>query len=94
MEELINNFTLEEVTAASYSDLFDFVHSDKICEGRYECKNYVLIKISSSQLLIYKIHIGMENLSVQPAALTAKNYLLKKINSRAYQLKLNNIQNI
>ena len=37
---------------------------------------------------------GMENTKYQEAVLVAKTYLLKKINSMAYQLHLEDIQNI
>jgi hypothetical protein len=36
----------------------------------------------------------MENTKYQPAVMVARNYLLKKINSRAYELKLPDIQNV
>lgn len=52
------------------------------------------MKISSGQFIIYHINIGMENTKYQPAVMVARNYLLKKINSRAYELKLPDIQNV
>ena len=50
--------------------------------------------ISSNQFIIYRICLGMENTKYQEAVLVAKTYLLKKINSMAYQLHLEDIQNI
>ena len=53
-----------------------------------------IMKISSNQFIIYRICLGMENTKYQEAVLVAKTYLLKKINSMAYQLHLEDIQNI
>ena len=69
MNELIQQFITDEVTALTYSDLWNFVNSNSICRG-------------------------MENTKYQEAVLVAKTYLLKKINSMAYQLHLEDIQNI
>ena len=69
MNELIQQFITDEVTALTYSDLWNFVNSNSIC-------------------------LGMENTKYQEAVLVAKTYLLKKINSMAYQLHLEDIQNI
>ena len=52
------------------------------------------MKISSGQFIIYRVNIGVENTKYQPAVMVARNYLLKKINSRAYELKLPDIQNV
>ena len=46
------------------------------------------------EFIIYRICLGMENTKYQEAVLVAKTYLLKKINSMAYQLHLEDIQNI
>lgn len=54
----------------------------------------MIMKISSNQFIIYRICLGMENTKYQEAVLVAKTYLLKKINSMAYQLHLEDIQNI
>ncbi len=94
MEEFLKNFVLEEVNSVTYEDLWNFVRSNSICRGTYEGQNHIVMKISSTQFIIYQLNIGMENTKCQPALVVAKNYLLKKINSRAYELKLPDIQNI
>ena len=88
MEELIAQFLEEEVTSITYSELWSFVKSNSILRGPFEGQHHIVMKISSGQFIIYKINIGMENTKYQPAVVVAKNYLLKKINSRAYDLKL------
>ena len=85
MNELIQQFITDEVTALTYSDLWNFVNSNSICRGTFE---------GSNQFIIYRICLGMENTKYQEAVLVAKTYLLKKINSMAYQLHLEDIQNI
>ncbi|MBQ8965372.1 hypothetical protein [Ruminococcus sp.] len=94
MEELITQFLEDEVTSITYSELWSFVRSNSILRGTFEGQRHIVMKISSGQFIIYKINIGMENTKYQPAVVVAKNYLLKKINSRAYDLKLPDIQNI
>jgi hypothetical protein len=94
MEEFLKDFVQEEVNGVTYRELWNFVKSNSICRGTYEGQGYIVMKISSSQLIIYKLNIGMENTKYQPALVVAKNYLLKKINSRAYALDLPDIQNI
>lgn len=94
MEEFLKNFVLEEVNGVTYEDLWNFVRSNSICRGTYEGQSHIVMKISSTQFIIYQLNIGMENTKCQPALVVAKNYLLKKINSRAYELKLPDIQNI
>ena len=94
MEELIAQFLEDEVTSITYSELWSFVKSNSILRGTFEGQHHIVMKISSGQFIIYKINIGMENTKYQPAVVVAKNYLLKKINSRAYDLKLPDIQNI
>lgn len=94
MNELIQQFIIDEVTDLTYKDLWNFVKSNSICRGTYEGRNHIVMKISSNQFIIYRVCIGMENTKYQVAVLIAKNYLLKKINSRAYQLQLEDIQNI
>ena len=92
MNELIQQFITDEVTALTYSDLWNFVNSNSICRGTFEGNNHMII--SSNQFIIYRICLGMENTKYQEAVLVAKTYLLKKINSMAYQLHLEDIQNI
>ena len=94
MNELIQQFITDEVTALTYSDLWNFVNSNSICRGTFEGNNHIIMKISSNQFNIYRICLGMENTKYQEAVLVAKTYLLKKINSMAYQLHLEDIQNI
>lgn len=94
VNELIQQFINDEVTAVTYSDLWYFVSSNSICRGTFEGNNHIVMKISSTQFVIYRVCLGMENTKYQEAVLVAKNYLLKKINSRAYQLQLEDIQNI
>lgn len=94
MEELIKQFMMDEVTSITYNDLWHFVKSNAILSGTFEGQNHIVMKISSGQFIIYKVNFGMENTKYQPAVVVAKNYLLKKINSRAYELKLPDIQNI
>ena len=72
MNELIQQFITDEVTALTYSDLWNFVNSNSICRGTFEGNNHIIMKISSNQFIIYR----------------------KKINSMAYQLHLEDIQNI
>ena len=94
MNELIQQFITDEVTALTYSDLWNFVNSNSICRGTFEGNYHIIMKISSNQFIIYRICLGMENTKYQEAVLVAKTYLLKKINSMAYQLHLEDIQNI
>lgn len=94
MEELIRQFLIDEVTNLTYSDLWSFVKSNSILRGTFEGQSHIVMKISSGQFVIYRINIGVENTKYQPAVVVARNYLLKKINSRAYELKLPDIQNI
>jgi len=94
MEEFLRNFLEDEVNGVTYGELWSFVRSDSICRGTYEGQTHVIMKISSNQFIIYRLSIGVENTKCQPALMTAKNYLLKKINSMAYELQLPEIQNI
>lgn len=94
MEELIRRFLEDEVTELTYNDLWHFVKSNAIMRGTFEGQCHIVMKISSGQFIIYRVNIGMENTKYQPAVMVARNYLLKKINSRAYELKLPDIQNV
>lgn len=94
MEELIRGFLTDEVTSLTYNELWSFVKSNSILRGTFEGQSHIVMKISSGQFVIYRINIGVENTKYQPAVVVARNYLLKKINSRAYELKLPDIQNI
>lgn len=94
MNEMLQEFTEQEVTDITYAELWNFVSSNSICRGTFECKQHVLMKISSGQFVIYRLCFGLENTKCQEAVVVAKNYLLKKINSRAYDLQLDGIQNV
>ncbi len=94
MEELIKEFVEAEVNSITYCDLWNFIKSNSIIRGTFEGQRHIVMKISSGQFIIYRLNIGIENTKYQPAVVIAKNYLLKKINSRAYDLKLPDIQNI
>lgn len=77
MNELIQQFITDEVTALTYSDLWNFINSNSICRGTFEGNNHIIMKISSNQFIIYRICLGMENTKYQEAVLVAKTYLLK-----------------
>ena len=94
MEEFIRQFILDEVSDLTYEDLWNFVRSNSVVRGSFEGQHHMIMKISSGQFVIYRLSIGVENTKYQPAVVIAKNYLLKKINSRAYELKLPQIRNI
>lgn len=94
MNDVLQAFLDEEVTEAVYNELWNFISSDSIVCGTFECSNHAVMKISSAQFIIYRICIGMENTKCQPAVLVARTYLLKKINSKAYERRLPDIQNI
>lgn len=94
MNEFLQKFIEDEINAQTYIGLWQFIKSDGIVRGTYECGNYVVMKIAVRQLIVYKICVGAENAAVQQACLVAKDYFLKKINSRAYDLHLPNIQNV
>lgn len=94
MEELIKQFLTDEVTDLTYNELWHFVKSNSILRGTFEGQNHIVMKISSGQFIIYRVSLGIENTKYQPAVVVARNFLLKKINSRAYELKLPDIQNV
>lgn len=94
MNEVLQAFLDEEITGAVYNELWNFVSSESIIRGTFECSNHIVMKISSTQFIIYRICIGVENTKCQNAVLVAKTYFLKKINSKAYERRLPDIQNI
>lgn len=94
MNEFLQDFVESEVNSVTYGDLWNFVNSESICRGTFEGINFVIMKISAGQFIIYKVCVGMENTKCQPAIMVAKKYFLMKINSRAYELQLNDIQKI
>ena len=94
MNSVLEEFLEQEVTDATYEDLFNFVSSRHVCRGTFECLNHVLMKVSSSQLIIFKNFVGMENTKAQDAVLVAKEYLLMKINSKAYKMNFDRIKSV
>jgi hypothetical protein len=94
VNEFLQKFIEDEINAKTYLGLWQFVKSDGIVRGTYECQNYVVMKIAARQLIIYKICVGAENVAVQDACVVARDYFLKKINSRAYALGLPDIHNV
>ena len=94
MNPVLEEFLEQEVTEATYEDLFNFVSSRHVCRGTFECLNHVLMKVSSSQLIIFKNFVGMENTKAQDAVLVAKEYLLMKINSKAYKMNFDRIKSV
>lgn len=94
MNDVLQTFLDEEITDAVYNELWNFVSSDSVVRGTFECSNHVVMKISTTQFVIYRIRIGVENTKCQPAVLVAKTFFLKKINSKAYERRLPDIQNI
>lgn len=94
MEEFLREFIEAEVNSVTYAELYGFVRSDSVIRGTFEGQSHMIMKIASDQFIVYRLSIGAKNTKYQPAIMIAKNYLLKKINSRAYELKLKDIQNI
>ncbi len=94
MNPVLEEFLEQEVTDATYEDLFNFVSSRHVCRGTFECLNHVLMKVSSSQLIIFKNFVGVENTKAQDAVLVAKEYLLMKINSKAYKMNFDKIKSV
>ena len=94
MNPVLEKFLEQEVTDATYEDLFNFVSSRHVCRGTFECLNHVLMKVSSSQLIIFKNFVGAENTKAQDAVLVAKEYLLMKINSKAYKMNFDKIKSV
>lgn len=94
MNELLEDFLIEEINAAVYSELWRFISSDNIIRGTFECSNFIIMKLGGDQFVIYRHVLGMQNIKCREAVLVAKNYLLRKINSRAYDLRLPDIQNV
>lgn len=92
MNDVLKRFLEEEVTEMIYNELWDFISSASIVTGTFECSNHVVVKMSSTQLLIYPIYLGLENIKFQNAVLIAKSYLLRKINSKAYERKIPDIR--
>ena len=94
MNTVLEEFLEQEVTDATYEDLFNFVSSRHLCRGTFECLNHVVMKVSSSQLIIYKSYVGVENTKAQDAVLVARDYLMMKINSKAYKLNFDKIKSV
>lgn len=94
MNEVLQVFLDEEITGAIYEDLWNFVKSGSLIRGTFECSNHVVMKLSSSTFIIYRQYMFSDNLKYCDAVVVGKNYFLKKINSKAYEKRLPNIQNI
>lgn len=94
MNPVLEEFIDQEVTEATYEDLFNFISSRHLCRGTFECLNHVVMKVSSSQLIIFKSFVGAENTKAQDAVLVAKEYLLMKINSKAYKMNFDRIKSV
>lgn len=94
MMELLEEFILEEVNGAVYNELWNFIASDNIIRGTFECSRFIVMKLGGDQFVIYRHVLGMQNVKCREAILIAKTYLLKKINSRAYELRLPDIRNV
>ncbi|MGN0602257.1 MAG: hypothetical protein ACI4I7_06070 [Oscillospiraceae bacterium] len=94
MNEILQGFLEEEIVGAVYEDLWNFINSDSIVRGTFECSRHAVMKLSASTFIIYRQFIVNDNLKCQDAVLVGKNYFLKKINSMAYKRRLPNIQNI
>ena len=94
MNPVLEEFIDQEVTEATYEDLFNFISSRHLCRGTFECLNHVVMKVSSSQLIIFKSFVGAENTKAQEAVLVAKEYLLMKINSKAYKMNFDRIKSV
>lgn len=94
MNDVLQTFLDEEITNAVYGDLWNFVSSESILIGSFECSNHIVMKISATQFVIYKLYIGAENTKFHDAVIVAKTYFLKKIKSKAYERRLPDIRNI
>lgn len=94
MNTILDEFLEQEVTDATYEDLFNFVSSRRVCRGTFECLNHILMKVSSSQLIIFKNFVGAQNTKAQDAVLVAREYLLMKINSKAYRMNFDKIKSV
>lgn len=92
--ELLQEFVIEEVNGAIYNELWNFISSDNIVRGTFECSHFIVVKLGGDQFIIYRHVIGMQNVKCRDAVLVAKTFLLRKINSRAYELRLPDIQNV
>ena len=94
MNTTLDDFLDREVTDATYEDLFNFVSSRHLCRGTLDCLSYVLIKVSSNHFIIYRNFVGAENTKAQDAVLVAREYLLMKINSKAYKENFSRIKSV
>ena len=94
LNTVLDEFLDTEVTDATYEDLFNFVSSRHLCRGTFECLSHVVMKVSSNQLIIYKNFVGAENTKAQDAVLVARDYLMMKINSKAYKMKFDKIKSV
>lgn len=95
MNEILNTFLEEEVTMEQYHELFDFVASAKITRGTFIGNFHTVLKTAGDTFIIYREIITPEkNLKYETAVVVGQNYLMKKINSVAYQRRFPEIRNI
>lgn len=95
MNEILNTFLEEEVTAEQYHELFDFVASNKITRGTYIGFSHTLLKAGDDTFIIYREIITPEKtLKYENAVVVGRTYLMKKLNSVAYTRKIKDIRNI
>lgn len=78
MNELIQQFITDEVTALTYSDLWNFVNSNSICRGTFEGNNHIIMKISSNQFIIYRICLVWKTPNIRKLFLLQKPTCLKR----------------
>lgn len=95
MNEILNTFLDEEVTPEQYHELFDFVASVKITRGTFIGNFHTVLKTAGDTFIIYREIITPEKtLKYETAVVVGQEYLMKKINSIAYQRKFSDIRNI
>ena len=97
----VNTETLQ--AADGVEKIIQVTESYKLANRKFHPANTVIkvggkdtdaVTIGGDQFVIYRHVIGMQNVKYRDAVLVAKTYLLKKINSRAYELCLPDIQNV
>lgn len=95
MNDILNLFLEEEVTSEQYHELFDFVASAKVTRGTFVGNFHTVLKTSGDTFIIYREIITPEKtLKYETAVVVSQNYLMKKINSIAYQRKIPDIRMI
>ncbi len=95
MNEILNIFLDEEITAEQYGELFDFVASNRVTRGTFIGYRHTVLKTAGDTFIIYREIITPEKtLKHENAVVVGKDYLMKKINSIAYTRKIKDIRNI